>query len=136
MEFSKEPIVKLSGRQLAIMNILWERGEATVADVQAALDVERPLAYSTVATVLSRMEKKGLVTHRVEDRVYFYEAAVTRDGAGKSLIGDVIERIFGGSPAELVNHLLESESIDKAELQRIKELVRKHEADQKQGDSQ
>lgn len=127
--------MKLSGRQLAIMNILWERGESTVADVQAALDVERDLAYSTVATVLSRMEKKGLVTHRVEDRVYFYEPAITRDGAGKSLIGDVIERIFGGSPAELVNHLLESENIDPSELQRIKELVRKHEAEQKQGDS-
>lgn len=127
--------MKLSGRQLAIMNILWERGESTVADVQAALDVERDLAYSTVATVLSRMEKKGLVTHRVEDRVYFYQPAITRDGAGKSLIGDVIERIFGGSPAELVNHLLESENIDPSELQRIKELVRKHEAEQKQGDS-
>ncbi|MFN3150339.1 BlaI/MecI/CopY family transcriptional regulator [Bremerella sp.] len=127
--------MKLSGRQLAIMNILWERGESTVADVQSALDVERPLAYSTVATVLTRMEKKGLVTHRVEDRVYFYQPAITRDGAGQSLIGDVIERIFGGSPAELVNHLLESESIDSTELQRIKELVRKHEADQKQGDS-
>ncbi|MCC9608602.1 BlaI/MecI/CopY family transcriptional regulator [Blastopirellula sp. JC732] len=127
--------MKLGGRQLAIMNILWERGEATVADVQAALDVERDLAYSTVATVLSRMEKKGLVTHRVEDRVYFYQPAVTRDGAGKSMIGDVIARVFGGSPAELVNHLLESESIDSSELQRIKELLRKHEAEQKRGDS-
>lgn len=126
--------MKLGGRQLAIMNVLWERGEATVADVQAALDVERALAYSTVATVLSRMEKKGLVTHRVEDRVYFYQPAVTRDGAGQSMIGDVISRIFGGSPAELVNHLLESESIDSTELQRIKELVRKHEAEQKKGD--
>lgn len=127
--------MKLSGRQLAIMNILWERGESTVSDVQAALDVERDLAYSTVATVLSRMEKKGLVAHRVEDRVYYYQPAITRVGAGQSLIGDVIERIFGGSPAELVNHLLESESIDPAELQRIKEMVRKHEAEQERGDS-
>ena len=60
--------MKLGGRQLAVMRVLWESGEATVADVQAQLGLDPPLAYSTVATVLSRMERKGLVTHRVEDR--------------------------------------------------------------------
>ncbi|MCG8652207.1 MAG: BlaI/MecI/CopY family transcriptional regulator [Pirellulales bacterium] len=118
--------MKLSGRQLAIMRVLWEHGEASVADVQSLLDVERPLAYSTVATVLSRMEQKGLVTHRCEDRVYYYRPAISKDGAGQSMVGELVERVFGGRPSELVNHLLDSEQVDSKELQRIKKLVREY----------
>ena len=121
-------IVKLDGRQLAVMRALWEHGEATVADLQVLLGVEPPLAYSTVATVLSRMEKKELVTHRCEDRVYYYRAAVSEDRAGKTLVGEFVERIFDGSPSELVNHLLDSDQVDAKELQRIKKLVQEHEA--------
>ena len=120
--------MKLNGRQLAVMRALWEHGEATVADLQVLLGVEPPLAYSTVATVLSRMEKKELVTHRCEDRVYYYRAAVSEDRAGKTLVGEFVERIFDGSPSELVNHLLDSDQVDAKELQRIKKLVQEHEA--------
>lgn len=119
--------VKLSGRQLAIMRVLWDCGEATVADVQKALDLERPLAYSTVATVMSRMEQKGLLTHRAEGRVFHYRPAVSEDDTGTSMVGDLVERIFGGSPADLVSHLLKSEQVDLAELDRIKQLVRQYE---------
>lgn len=120
-------IVKLSGRQLAIMRALWEHGEATVAELQVFLAVDPPLAYSTVATVVSRMEQKGLVTHRCEDRVYYYRAAVSEENAGQSLVGEFVERIFGGSPSELVNHLLDIDQVDAKELQRIKILVQQHE---------
>ena len=120
--------MKLNGRQLAIMRALWEHGEATVADLQSLLGIEPPLAYSTVATVLSRMEKKGLVTHHSVDRVYYYEAAVSEDSAGQTLVGEFVERIFDGSPSELVNHLLDSDQVDAKELQRIKKLVQEHEA--------
>ena len=119
--------MKLGGRQLAIMRILWDQGEATVADVQDGLDLERPLAYSTVATVLSRMEQKGLVTHRAEGRVFYYQPAISEDGMGTSLVDELVERIFGGSPSALVSHLLESEQVDPDELHRIKQLVSKHE---------
>jgi BlaI family transcriptional regulator, penicillinase repressor len=120
--------VKLNGRQLAVMRVFWEHDEATVADLQVLLGVEPPLAYSTVATVLSRMEKKGLVTHRCENRVYYYRAAVSEDRAGQTLVGEFVERIFDGSPSELVNHLLDSDQVDAKELQRIKKLVQEHEA--------
>lgn len=99
----------------------------TVAELQEALDSQSPLAYSTVATVVSRMEKKGLVTHRDEDRVYYYRAAVTEDSAGQSMVGEFVDRIFGGKPSELVNHLLDSDQVDLKELQRIKALVTEHE---------
>jgi predicted transcriptional regulator len=120
--------MKLSGRQLAIMRVLWDRGEATVAEVQAALDLERPLAYSTVATVMARMERRGLIAHREEGRVFHFRPAVDEGGIGGSMVGELVERIFGGSPAELVSHLLDSGQVDAGELDRIKRLVRQHEA--------
>ena len=119
--------MNLSGRQLAIMRVLWDCGEATVAQVQQNLDLERPLAYSTVATVMSRMKQKGLLTHRAEGRVFHYRPTVTEDGIGTSMVGEMVERIFGGSPADLVSHLLESKQVDAGELDRIKRLVRQHE---------
>ena len=118
----------MSGRQLAVMRVLWERGEATVAEVQNSLAAEAPLAYSTVATVLSRMERKGLISHRTEDRQYYYQPVVSKDGAGQSIVIELIDRVFGGSPAELVNHLLASDQVDKEELERIKKLVNQHAA--------
>ncbi len=120
--------MKLGGRQLAIMQVLWDRGEATVAEVQELLDLERPLAYSTVATVMARMEKKGLVAHRAEGRTFLYQPAVSEEGVGRSMIREVMDRIFGGSPSELVSHLLDNDQVDANELDRIKKLVRKHEA--------
>ena len=124
----KGRIVKLGGRQLAVMRVLWDCGEATVSDVQSRLGLDPPLAYSTVATVLSRMERKGLVTHRAEDRQYYYRPLVSKDGAGQSIIGELVDRLFGGSPAELVNHLLDSDQVDRRELERIKKLVNEHAA--------
>ena len=120
--------MRLAGRQLAIMKLLWERGEATVAQLQSLLEVDPPLAYSTVATVLSRMERKGLVKHRSEDRVFYYRPAVSQDRVGETIVGEFLGWMFNGSPSELVSHLLESDHVDAKELQRIKKLVSEHEA--------
>lgn len=120
--------MRLVGRQLAIMKVLWEHGEASVAQVQERLPVDPPLAYSTVSTVLSRMEQKGLVTHRKEDRQHFYQAAVSQDEAGQTMVGDIVRRICDGSPSQLVNHLLETDQVDSKELKQIKKLIEQHEA--------
>lgn len=120
--------MRLAGRQLAIMKVLWERGEASVAQVQELLPVDPPLAYSTISTVLSRMEQKGLVTHRREDRVFFYQPAVSQGEAGQTMVGEIVHRICDGSPSQLVNHLLESDQVDSRELKRIKQLIEEHEA--------
>jgi BlaI family transcriptional regulator, penicillinase repressor len=116
--------LKLSGRQLAIMKVLWERGESTVADVQSILPVKPRLAYSTVATMLSRMEKRGLVRHREEGRTYYYHPAISEG----NVVGEIVNRVFHGQPSELVSHLLETSQVDQAELERIKQLIREHEA--------
>lgn len=120
--------MRLAGRQLAIMKVLWEHGEASVAEIRERLPVDPPLAYSTVSTVLSRMEQQGLVRHRCEDRQYLYSPAVTQDEAGQTLVEEMVRRICDGSPSQLVNHLLESEQVDAAELKRIRQLIEQHEA--------
>ena len=125
--------MRLAGRQLAIMKALWDHGEASVSRIQELLQVDPPLAYSTVSTVLSRMEQKGLVTHRSLDRQYLYRAAVSRDEAGQTMVEEVVHRICDGSPSQLVNHLLETDQVSASELRRIKELIAKHEARVKRG---
>jgi len=115
--------LRLTGQQLAIMQLLWERGELTVAEVQEALGGCTKPAYSTVATVLGRVEKRGLVQHRQEDRTYFYSASVSETGVVK----DFVDKVFGGITAELVSHLLENEQLPATELERIKQLIRNYE---------
>lgn len=123
---------RFSAQQLAIMRVLWERGRATVADVQDALHDEHPLAYSTVATVLARMERKGVIRHRKEGRTFIYEPLVAEQRIGRSLVSDLVERMFGGSPSLLVSHLLETQDLDTEEFSRIKALLAEHEAAQQQ----
>lgn len=73
------------------------------------------------------MERKGLVAHRAEGRTFVYRAAVTEDRIGTSMLGELMETAFGGSPTELVSHLLESREVDARELSRIRQLVEQHE---------
>ena len=121
-------MLRLTGRKRAIMKVLWEHGEASVAQVQELLPTEPPLAYSTVSTVLTRLEQKGFVSHRRDDRVFYYRAAVTQDEAGQAMVGDMMRRICDGRPSQLVNHLLETDQVDAKELKQIKKLIEEHEA--------
>lgn len=117
----------LSRLQLSILRVLWNRGESTVSDVQAALEDERPMAYSTVSTLLSRLEQRGAVSHRAEGRTFYYTARVREAEVSNSMVSELVERVFEGSPAELVSHLLETQDVDAAELARIKAMVARHE---------
>jgi predicted transcriptional regulator len=110
------------------MRVLWDRGEASVAELQQRLGAEAPLAYTTVATMLARLERRGLVRHRAEGRTFIYQPAVSADELGRSVVDELLANVFGGSPTEMVSQLLESEYVDAVELTRIKELVRRHEA--------
>lgn len=119
---------RLGGLQLAIMRALWQRGSGSVAEVQEDISPERQAAYTTVATVLGRMERRGIVTRRPEGRSFIYEPAISEDQLGTSIVSDLVEKAFGGSPSQLVSHLLATEEVDRRELDRIKELVADHEA--------
>lgn len=117
--------------QLAIMRVLWSHGESTVADVHRALERTHGLAPTTIATMLKKMEGKGVVEHRTEGRRFIYRASVSEDSVTRSMVADLKERLFDGSAAALVSHLLRAHEVDDdelAELRRQLELAQ-HDAD-------
>lgn len=114
---------QLSDLQTLVMNVLWERGEATVSEVRDALSEDRDLAPTTVGTVLSRLEDKGVVAHRSEGRQYVYRPEVSRRDVRASMVDALVEKLFQGDSAELVNHLIRESEIDGEELSRLERLV-------------
>ena len=114
--------------QHAIMRVLWARDEATVAEVHEALFDERGLAPTTIATMLRKMENKGVVAHRVEDRHFVYQATVTEDAVRSTMVGELLDRLFAGDPAALVSHLVADHDIDEEEIERLRTLLRGVEA--------
>ena len=109
--------------ELMIMHVVWERGEATVRQVRNAIASRRDLAYSTVMTMMGKMEKKGVLTHRVEERTYIYRPLVSRDEVEGSMLRDLLENVFGGSHQQLVNALVEHENLSQEELIRMAQQI-------------
>lgn len=109
--------------QLAILEVLWKRGEAAVADIRSALAPDREPAVSTVSTVLSRLEDQGAVEHRREGRRYVYRARVDRDGVRTSMVEALLDRAFDGDPAKLLSHLVRKREIEDVDLDRLQALV-------------
>jgi len=114
---------QLSALQVALLRVLWDNGEATVAQVHAQLAEERGLAATTIATLLTRLERRGLVTHRSEGRQFVYRALVEEKDVQLSQVRDLADRVFEGSLAELVSHLVAREDIDAGDLERVKAMI-------------
>jgi len=115
--------LRLGDLQLRIMKILWQRKRATVSDVHDALSADR-LAYTTVATMLRKMEARGLVEHDERDRRFVYRAAVSEKKVTRSMAGDLVDRLFDGSLASAVSHLLETRDVSREELAELEQLIR------------
>ncbi len=112
--------IRFTKRELDIMGVLWAEGPSTVGEVKEAL--EDDLAHNTVLTMLKVMEGKGYVSRRLEGRAHRYAPEVERDAAGESALGRVTERLFGGSPEELLLRLVDS-GLDPDELRRMRDLL-------------
>jgi predicted transcriptional regulator len=112
----------LTEAEYRLMDILWTRGSATVAEVTDSLG-DPPLAYNTVLTTLRLLEQKGYLRHKESGRAFIYRPAVEREDAQRSVVAHVVSRFFNNSPRDLVLNLLESEEVDAAELQRLRELI-------------
>src|SRR3712207_5765821 len=116
----------LTELQLAILKVIWARGEATVVDLHDALRDERRIAQSTVSTLLTRMEKRGLVAHRAEGRQYLYRALVDEGQVRRSVVADFTDlagRLFEGDVATMVSHLLTAQEVEGQDLARIREKI-------------
>ena len=115
--------IHLTQLQIAILRLLWERGEASAAAVWEALHPERRLAQTTVATLLSRLERRGVIARRAVERQYLYRALVTEEQVQQSMVSELTERLFDGDVTALVNHLLTSQDIAPGDLDRLRALI-------------
>lgn len=116
-------IHRLGDLQLRIMKVLWSSGEATVADVHKALADESDLAYTTVATMLRKMEARGLVRHRLDARSFVYRAAVAEEAVSRGMADHLLERLFEGSLADMVRHLLSTREVSRKEMAALEKLI-------------
>jgi predicted transcriptional regulator len=114
---------KLGDLQLAILRVLWAHGEATVTDVHEALEAERGLAPTTIATMLTKLEKKGVVGHRSEGRRFIYTPQVSEGEVRRSMVAGLTSQLFRGDVGALVNHLLSEHPISADELTELQGLI-------------
>jgi BlaI family transcriptional regulator, penicillinase repressor len=105
------------------MKVLWQRSEATVVEIQQALRAARPLAATTIATLLSRLEKRGLVTYRAEGRQYVYRAVLQEQDAQQHALVEVAQGLFAGDVPTMVSQLLSSHELRPGDLVRVRELI-------------
>src|SRR5437899_2044556 len=113
--------LRLGERELEIMNVVWDLGEATVQEVCNRL--ERPAAYSTVITMMRTLEAKGILSHRVLGRTFVYQAEVLRDGVRASMLTELRDLVFGGSPALLLHSMVNDTTISPDELAELRNIL-------------
>jgi predicted transcriptional regulator len=115
---------KLGDLETEIMTVVWARGEASVQDVKDALEPKRPLAYTTVMTVMSRLAEKGILNRRKEGRAYVYTPAASQKSTASSMLRALVRSLYHGATGEAIAHLLEEETdVEDAELDRLEELI-------------
>lgn len=117
----------LTDAELRLMEVLWEKGPATVGEVAGALPKRLSLAYSTVLTTLRILEQKGYVRHGRRGRAFVYRPVVDRGAVRRSAIRYVLSRFFQDSPELLVVNILEHEKLDAAELERLRKMIEESE---------
>jgi predicted transcriptional regulator len=125
MPRTRKPLIekRLTDVELELMALLWRLGEGTVAEVQAALPAERPLAYTSVSTMLRILESKGVVTARKQGRGHVYVPAIQKADYEAHAVKDVVERVFEGMPVALVRQLLDNVQLSDEEVSELRSLV-------------
>ena len=120
---AKRSLDDLGDLQSAVMNAVWDLGEATVVQVRDRLAADKELAYTTVLSVLQKLEKAGWLKHRTDGRSYVYLPKRSRDDAGKSALRQFTERLFGGDPLVDFEHLLDDDRLTAAELAELRKML-------------
>ena len=113
----------LTQRELDIMSVLWDLGEATVTEVRDRIDPD--LAYTSISSMIRTLEMKGYVSHRRgEGKTHVYFPAIDPETAGETALSRVLDKIYGGSPIKLLAHLVEQKKLSEKELARMRELLK------------
>ena len=118
-----EPNQAPTDRELEILKILWDRGEATVREVYDQMRRGSPVVQNTVQSFLRTMEEKGLVQHRVEGRTFVYRPAVPRDETAQGLVSRLLHRVFDGAMDQLVQSALALRQPTPEEIGRLEALI-------------
>ncbi len=113
----------LTDAELKLMEVLWEKGQATVSSVVESLPKHEPLAYSTVLTTLRILEQKGYLEHTQEGRAYVYRPRVGRDEERDKAITRLLGRFFHGSPELLMLNLVQRGKVSAQELKRLRKRI-------------
>jgi len=113
----------LSRAETEILRLVWQLGKATVQEVCDNLPAKRKITYATVQTLLRRLEKKGYIRHSIQGKAHVFFAAVRSEDVIKRSVGDFIDRLFGGDPTPLMQHLAEHGKIDAEDIESVKRLV-------------
>ena len=114
---------QLTPLELQIMNVLWDCGPSNVQSVQEKLTASPKLAYTTVQTMLNVVHRKGRVRRRLRGRAYDYAPLLTREKAENSAVGNMIDRLFGGSVDGLLMTLVKSKQLNPTKLQQLSDLL-------------
>ena len=115
--------IRLGRLELQILNVVWEKGRVTVHDVKEVLGKGRKPAYTTILAMMRKMDAKGYLEHDVEGRTFIYRAAISQEDVRYDVLNDILERLFDGSPALMVNSLVEQKNISEEDLEQIKKIT-------------
>src|SRR5260221_14584861 len=124
----------LSEAQMEIMNVIWDRGEATLGQVHRALSGIRGVARNTIQTLMSRLVEKGWLRYRVEGKTHHYSAVLPRDLTQRNIISRVVDTVFGGSTEGLVLALLDAKPLSRGEAESILAMIERAESTDREED--
>ncbi len=115
--------ISLSELQLALMRVLWTQDTCSAADMVQALRPERTLAYTTVATLLTRLERRGVVAAERDGRQLIYRALISEADVQRSMVSGLLSNLFEGKASALLNHLMQEDEINADDLTRMRKLL-------------
>ena len=127
------PLDNLGELQLAVMNVVWDLGEATVGQVRDQLTTDKELAYTTVLSVMQKLEKAGWLKHRAEGRNYVYLPRRSRSDAERTALRQFTDRAFGGDQLVLFQHLLDDDRMTEAELAELRKMLERRRKELRDG---
>ena len=125
----RKSLTPLGETEMEVLHLVWELGHATVADVRERMLRHRDVAYTTVMTVMKNLADKGYLQFEKEGVTYVYSAARAPEDVRRSLLGELMEKVFKGSPGALVQTLVASEKLSDAEREEIKRIIDQMEED-------
>jgi len=115
----------MSPAETEVLRLVWDSEAATVQQVYDALPANRKVTYVTVATLLRRLEEKGYLKHRVRGKAFIYTPAVKKEDVINRTIGDLVQRLFGGNPVPLMQHLALHSEINDEDIEKLRDLAKK-----------